>query len=468
MPEHFELVVRNGTLVAGDGRRSADIGVRDGRIAAIAEPGMLAGTTADVIDAAGCHVLPGLIDGHVHFRQPGLEHKEDWLTGSRAAAMGGVTTVLEMPNTVPPTATEADAVRKVELADAQAYTDFGLFGLLGSQPDADLRRLSESRLIIGLKVFLGPTTGELEAPTDEALVTGLALAGEHDLRVAFHAEDRTLIAEAEERLRSVGRPDPLAHLESRPAAAEVAAIDQAGRLLADAGAAGHILHISSAAGLDAIEAWRAKGVDLTCEVSAHHCLLSADDYDRLGGLLKCNPPIREAGEAAALLAALADGRIDCLASDHAPHAPDEKLPIDDQVRDIWRVAAGIAGVETTLGLMLTHGVNAERLGLERLVSAFAERPAQVWGLWPRKGSLAIGADGDMTIVDLQREGVIRGAALHGKHGLTPFDGWSTRGAAVATIVRGRVVMREGHLTGEPGWGRLAVPASRADQDGTTA
>jgi dihydroorotase len=448
MPEHFELIVRNGTLVTGDGRWPADIAVRDGRIAAVEAHGVLPPAAAE-LDAAGRHVLPGLIDGHVHFRQPGMEHKEDWLTGSRAAVMGGVTAVLDMPNTTPPTATVEAAEHKARLADESSHCDFGLFGLLGRQSTDDLRRLLESGLVVGLKVFLGPTTGDLEAPTDEALATGLALAREHDLRVAFHAEDREVVAAAKKLLRDAGRRDPLAHLESRPVEAEVAAIEQVGRLLADAGAAGHILHVTSAGGLAAIENWRARGVDLTCEVSPQHLLLSDDDYERLGGLIKCNPPVREATHGQALLAALADGRIDCLASDHAPHAPDEKRDAD-----IWQVAAGITGVETTLALMLTHGVSAGRLTLERLVSAFAERPAQIWGLWPRRGSLQVGADADLTVVDLEREGVIRGAALHGKHGLTPFDGWPTRGAAVATVVRGRVVMREGELAVGPGWGRL--------------
>jgi dihydroorotase len=458
MPEHFELIVRNGTLVTGDGRRRADVGVRDGRIAAIGDPGTLAGTATDELDAAGRHVLPGLIDGHVHFRQPGMEHKEDWLTGSRAAVMGGVTTVLDMPNTIPPTATVEAAEHKARLADEGSHCDFGLFGLLGRQPTDELRRLIESGLLVGLKVFLGPTTGDIEAPTDDQLAAGLALAREQGMRVAFHAEDRQLIAAAEKRLRDAERRDPLAHLESRPVEAEVAAIEKVGGLLAATGARGHILHLTAAAGLAAVELWRERGVDLTCEVSAHHLLLSAVDYERLGALIKCNPPVREAAHGQTLLAALADGRIDCLASDHAPHAPDEK-----QSADIWQVAAGIAGVETTLALMLTHGVNAGRLSLERLVSAFAERPAQAWGLWPRKGSLEVGADADMTIVDLEREGVIRSAELHGRHGLTPFDGWPTRGAAVATVLRGRVVMEEGELVGEPAWGQLVRRASASDR-----
>ncbi len=448
MTEPFDLFVRNGTLVRGAGRRPADVGVRAGRIAAIEAPGTLGGTAVREIDAAGLFVLPGLIDGHVHFREPGREQAEDWLTGSRAAVMGGVTTVLDMPNTLPPTDDADRARHKLRLATGKAHCDFGIFGLLGEQDDRTLRSLVATEGLVGLKVFLGPTTGDLSPPPDERLTAVLRLAARAGVRVAFHAEDRATIGAAEQVLRAAGRHDARAHLESRPVEAELRAIEHVGRLLAGSGAAGHVLHLSSRDGVAAVERLRAGGLDVTCEVTAHHCLLSADDYERLGALIKCNPPVREAEHGAVLFAALADGRIDCVASDHAPHAPPAR-----RTPDTWQAAAGIGGVETTLPLLLTHGVNAGRLTLERLVEAFAERPAQVWGMWPVKGSLAVGSDADMTIVDLQRQGVIRGAGLHSKHGLTPFDGWPTRGRPVATIVRGRVVMEDGELRAEPGWGR---------------
>ena len=447
MPERFDLIVRGGTLVNGSGRRPADIAVRDGRIAAIGAAGGLTGRAPRILEATGRYVLPGLIDGHVHFREPGLEHKEDWLTGSRAAVMGGVTTVLEMPNTVPPTATVADVEAKLALAQQKSYCDYGLFGLLGATNSDSLAPMLSSGLVVGLKVFLGPTTGGPAHSPDDVLVRELRAARHAGLRVAFHAEDATIIDRSEDELRARDRHDALAHLASRPVEAEVAAIEHAGRLLAEAGAKGHILHLSSAEGLAAVSAWRERGLDLTCEVSAHHCFLTAEDYPLVGGLIKCNPPIREARHGQALLGALADGAVDSIASDHAPHAADEKL-----LPNIWQVAPGISGVETTLRLFMTHGVHAGRLSLEQLVRAFSERPAQAWGLWPRKGTLETGSDADLTIVDPEREGVIHAADLHGKHGVTPFEGWATRGAPLATIVRGRLVMEDGRLTTEAGWG----------------
>lgn len=446
MTEPFDLIVRNGTIVAAGDTRPLDIGIREGRFAALVEPGTLGADSADELDARGLHVLPGVIDGHVHFREPGFEYKEDWLTGSRAAVMGGVTAVLDMPNTQPPTRSTDDAREKADLAAAKAYCDFGLFGLVDSDFDAGrLAELVRSGLVVGLKVFLGPTTGGLAAPADPDLLTALSLARVAGMRVGFHAEDGEIIARVASMLGDA--TDALAHLDARPAAAEVAAIDHAGRLLEQSGAPGHVFHLTSAAGLAAVATWRGRGVDLTCEVTAHHCFLGRDDYGRLGGQIKVNPPVRGEPDASALLEALADGRIDCIASDHAPHAPGEKL-----AEDIGDVLAGVAGVETSLPLFLT-AVSHGRLSLERLADATSAAPARVWEL-AGKGSIEVGADADLTIVDLRLDGVLRGADLHGKHRLTPFEGRTTVGAPVTTVVRGTIVTRDGQLVGDAGWGRL--------------
>lgn len=445
----IDLLIRNVTLVSSSARRQADLAIDGGTFAAIVAPGSADWTAVDTIDGRGLLALPGLIDGHVHFREPGLELEEDWASGSGAAVMGGVTTVLDMPNTLPPTDTADRARAKLALADATAYCDFGIFGLVGESADDRIAELADSGLVVGLKAFLGPSTGGLAAPDDDGLRRALGAARAAGLRVAFHAEDRAIIAAAEARLRVAGRTDAAAHLESRPVEAEVAAIDHLGRLLSETGAPGHVLHLSSAAGLAAVERWRARGVDVTCEITPHHALLGREAY-ALGGIARVNPPFRGEPDAAALLAALADGRIDCLASDHAPHLASAKSRATT-----WDVAAGFAGVETLLPLMLT-AVNDGRLSLERLVHATSEAPARAWGLWPRKGSIAVGADADLALVDLGRVGTIRAAQLHGKNNLSPFEGWPTRGAPVATIVRGRVVMRDGGLVGEPGWGGAVI------------
>jgi dihydroorotase len=372
----FDLIVRGGTLVGPAGRRLADIGIRDGAFAEIAEPGALSGPGAEELDASGLYVLPGLIDSHVHFREPGLTHKEDWLTGSRAAVMGGITTVLEMPNTIPPTDSPAAVDAKLRLATEKSYCDFGLFGLLG---DANADRVDELTVdgsVVGLKVFLGPTTGDLEPPSDASLLRGLRTAAGNGVRVAFHAEDSEIL-----------RRNP----ESRPVEAEVVAIDHLGRLLEASGAAGHVCHVSSDAGLAAVAGLQARGIDLTAEVTPHHLFLTAGDVAALGPVAKVYPPIRSSGEDSALMAALASGDIDFVASDHAPHTADEKL-----APNIGRAPAGITGAETSLALLLTHGIHAGRLTLEQLVRAMSEAPARAWGLWPRKGFVEVGWDADLT------------------------------------------------------------------------
>ena len=247
------MTIRNGTLVTPAGRRPADIGIAAGEIAVIADAGELEAAAADV-DARGLHVLPGVIDGHVHFREPGLEHEETWLTGTHAAVMGGVTTVLEMPNTLPPTDTVDRARAKAARAARSAYCDFGLFGLVGLDLD-NVRAMAGSGLVIGLKVFLGPTTGDLRAPDDDGLRAALDIARQTGLRVAFHAEDRALV-EAAPRPGFVLPDEATRWPTSRHArpTAEVIAIDHAARLLHETGAAGHVLHLSSADGLAAVAA----------------------------------------------------------------------------------------------------------------------------------------------------------------------------------------------------------------------
>ena len=441
----FDLVIRNGTLVSGGGRVRADLGIANGAIAAVGEN---VGPGTATIDATDRFVLPGVIDGHVHFREPGLEHEETWLTGSLSAAMGGVTTVLELPNTIPPTDTVERVRDKLALAARSSYVDFGVFGLLGESADS-VEQIARSGLLVGLKVFMGPTTGDLRAPDDEGMRRGLKVAREVGLRVAFHAEDRAAIGRSEEQVHVTGRTDALAHLNARPASAEVVAIDRCGRLLYDTGARGHILHLSSAVGLAAVERWRAEGVDLTCEVTPHHLFLGRDIYGAAGGTASVNPPIRGGADAAALRDALADGRIDIVASDHAPHLVEHK-----RRPSIWDVPPGFAGVETLLPLLLTRGVHEGWLALERLVDATSAAPARAWGLWPRKASLEVGSDADVTIIDFDRAGVIAEAALHGMNNLSPFEGWATLGAAVATIVRGQIVIRDGELLAPPGAGRM--------------
>jgi dihydroorotase len=452
----FDLVVKNGTVVTSEPSFVADIGISGGQIAAIGAPGTLGEGSAPVLDASSRYVLPGLIDGHVHFREPGLEYKEDFGSGSQAAVRGGVTTVLEMPNTVPPTSTAERMLEKKRLAEAKTYCDFGLYGLLVQDSVEHLRAMAQAG-VVGFKCFLGRSTGEITPPDDGMLLEGMSIITDLGLRCAFHAENDQIMQHMIAKLQAAGRTDPFAHVEARPVLAEVESIQRVGLFASHTGTPIHILHLSSAPGLAAIEEWRAKGVDITCETTPQHCFLTSDAMHSLGSILRINPPVREAGHGDALLDGLAGGRITAIATDHSPHLRSEKINAN-----IWQAVSGFCGLETSLRLFLTYGVHAGRLSLQQLVRATSEGPARAWGLYPRKGAIRVGSDADLTVVDLDLEDTIAEQRLHGKNNLTPFEGHRTRGAAVATVLRGHVVMHNGELVGPP-QGRMVerVPLKQA-------
>lgn len=452
MPEKVDLIVRNGTVVTSAGRQEADVAIRKGKFVAIAPRGRLVVKASTELDAAGRYVLPGVIDGHVHFREPGFEYKEDWESGSRAAVMGGVTTVLDMPNTNPQTRDPESALVKKRLAEARAYCDFGFIGLLASDNVDQLRPMAEEGLVVGFKAFLGITIGAIAAPHDGAVLDAMREISSLGMRLGFHAENNDILQNEIRRLQAQGRTDPLAHVESRPALAEVESIQRMGLFARETGCKVHIFHLSSKPGLEMINEWRAKGVDYTCETGAHYCFLTSANMRELGSILRMSPPVREFGHGDALLQGLADGRVTCIATDHSPHTREEKLNTN-----IWKAVSGFAGVETSVRLFLTYGVHGGPLTLEQFVRASSEGPAKTWNLWPKKGAIAVGSDADLTIVDLEQEGVIREARLHGKNNINPFEGSRTRGAPVATIVRGAIQMKDGQLTGRRGHGRLQSP-----------
>ena len=442
----MDLVIRGGRLVSSTGIMSAGIAIEGGVIVAISRDDALP-DSRETIDATGKYVLPGVIDPHVHFRSPGYEYKEDWASGTAAAACGGVTTVFEMPNSDPPTST-VDALQiKQQIASRDAYVDYGVYGLLGQQNLGDLPGLARHG-VIGLKCFMGNNPiGHID---DGAMLEGLEIAASLGLRVTVHAENATIIERKTGRLRASGRRDPLAHLESRPAVCAVDAVERAVAFAEAAGAQVHIAHEGCKDALPIIRAAKHRGVAVTAETCPHYLLLTAEDMHRVGPVLRVNPPVRAAGHAEPLWSGLADGVIDMLATDHAPHAIPEKT-----ADDIWDCVSGFGGLETAIPLLLTE-VNRGRITLEQYVTWSSLAPARVWGLYPRKGVLDVGSDADIVIVDLAQEATIRADRFQSKSKITPFEGFRTKGQPVCTIVRGRVVMRDGALEGRPGWGRLVT------------
>jgi dihydroorotase len=441
-----DLVIHNGRIVHPDGIVDASVAIAAGRILAMGAPDAMP-PAAEALDAAGLHILPGAIDVHVHFRDPGYAHKEDWATGSAAAAFGGVTTVFDMPNTVPATGSAAVLAEKHAIASARSRVDYGLYGLLGEDTIANVADMVAGG-VIGFKLYMGETFGRLPSPSTGAMLEAFETVAPTGKRISLHAETASIMARRETRMRDAGRTDPLAHLAARPAIVAVEAVGRAAALAEWTGARIHILHISSAEELRPLADAKARGVDITGETCPQYLFLSADDYARFGGVIRVNPPVREARNQEPLWAALVDGTIDLIATDHAPHAPEEKTR-----NDIWTVDCGFPGVETQMPLMLTALAPRQR-SICDYVRWSAYNPARIWGLAPRKGAVQVGADADLAIVDLERPMVIDDAALQSRSKISPWHGRRTKGLPVHTLVRGRFVMRDRTLMdGTEGWGR---------------
>ncbi len=427
MPETFDLVLKGGTVVNQDGAAVRDVGVTDGRIAGI---GFFApGQAGQNVDCTGLHILPGVIDTQVHFREPGLEHKEDLESGSRAAVMGGVTAVFEMPNTNPLT-TSGDALAdKVRRATARMHCDFAFF--VGGTHD-NVKDLPELEMLpgsAGIKVFIGSSTGSLLVADDPGVRAILKVIRR---RAAFHCEHEPRLAERRE-LRVPG--DASSHPVWRDEIAALTATHRLVTLAKEEGKRVHVLHVTSA---EEMEYLRGVKDVATVEVTPHHLTMDASWYATHGSLVQMNPPVREARHRTALWHGLAEGVVDVLGSDHAPHTLEEKAkPYPDS-------PSGMTGVQTLVPTMLNH-VAEGRLSLARFVDLSSAGPARIFNI-ATKGRIAVGYDADFTVVDLKRRVTIRNEWIASKAGWTPYDGMEVTGWPVGTVVRGHRVMWEGELT----------------------
>lgn len=429
MAETFDLILSGGTVVNHDGIGRRDIGVRAGKVAAIGD--LARASAGETVDCRGLHILPGVIDTQVHFREPGLTHKEDLESGSRAAVMGGVTAVFEMPNTDPLTTDAAALGDKVRRATGRMHCDFAFFVGGTHENVADLPELERLPGAAGIKVFIGSSTGKLLVPDDAGIRSILKAIRR---RASFHAEDE---ARLEERKKLRVEGDPRSHPVWRD---EVVALRATQRLVALAHETGrriHVLHVTSA---EEIEFLAGHKDVASVEVTPHHLTMTAPEcYERLGTRAQMNPPVRDARHRDALWRGLAIGTVDVLGSDHAPHTLEEKA------KSYPASPSGMTGVQTLVPLMLDH-VNAGRLSLERLVDLTSAGPARLFGI-AGKGRIAAGYDADFTVVDLKRSETIRNRWIASKCGWTPYDGIDVTGWPVGTFVRGRKVMWEGELAG---------------------
>jgi dihydroorotase len=441
-----DLVIHGGIVVSSDSEYRASIAIKDGAILAIGMPDAMPAASG-MLDVSGLHILPGAIDVHVHFRDPGYPHKEDFESGTASAAFGGVTTVFDMPNTLPAVSSPEVLADKHRIAAAKAYVDYGLYAVLGEDSIAHVPALIDGG-IIGFKLYMGNTFGRIACPSTGAMLEAFEVVAPAGKRISLHAETNSIMERREARLRAAGLNSPIHHLASRPAVVAAEAVSRAAILAEWTGARIHILHISSAAELRPLAEAKARGVDVTGETCPHYLLLSEADYERVGGVIRVNPPVREAVNREPLWQALLNGTIDLVATDHAPHAPEEKTR-----RDIWTVDCGFPGVETQMPLMLTE-IGSGRGTLQDYVRWSSERPAKVWGLYPSKGAIAVGADADIAIVDLNRKWTIDDAKLQSRAKISPWHGRQATALPIHTFVRGKFVMKDRQLQKNAcGWGR---------------
>ncbi|MEN0058415.1 MAG: dihydroorotase [Bdellovibrio sp.] len=436
-PKPFDLVIKGGTCLLphptqqGFIEQVADIAIRDGRIEKIRDS--ISDSSLQTLDARGLHVFPGIIDSQVHFREPGMTHKEDLETGTRAAILGGVTSIFEMPNTQPPTTTEAALADKLQRAQSRAHCNYAFF-IGGAHDNLDeLARLEMLPHCSGIKVFMGSSTGSLLVEDDAALEKILR---QGKRRVIFHSEDEMRLRERKH--IAVEMADPHAHPVWRDVETAVNSTRRLLHLARKTGRPIHVLHISTAEEMDLL---RDNKDIASVEVLPQHLTLFAPDcYDRLGTYAQQNPPIREKRHLDRLWKAVLDGTVDIIGSDHAPHTREEKD------RPYPNSPSGVPGVQTLLPIMLNH-VHEGRLSLHRFLEMVTLNPCRVFGI-RNKGFLRQNYDADVTLVDLKKQRTIENSWIASRCGWTPFDGMKVTGWPTHTVVNGKIVMESDQVVKE--------------------
>lgn len=459
----FDLIIENGVVVTPAKSFAADVCVKDGKIASIAQP--LCGLeAAERIDATGLRVFPGFIDPHVHSRDGGATHKEDFYHSTRAAALGGITTIIEMPNAVPAVSDAARFLEQKANLESKAYVDFAMWALcVGKINNADLKEL-DTLGVAGYKFFWGyainKTNYNLIYNYDENDNNVIKPLGDGEIFTIFeevaktgkvlsiHAENAGLIYELTKRVRIEDYPNEYeALLATRPSVAEETIVKTGISFAAETGARLHILHMSAGKSVALLREAKAAGLKVTGETAPHYLMLTNRDYERVGTIMKGYPPVRFQWDQDQLWQGLVDGTIDTIGSDHAPHTPEEKKG------SLFKIPSGMCCMETTVPLML-NAVNQKKITENRLAAVLSENTAKLYGLYPRKGSMLPGTDADFTLVNMNKEKTLRNEDMLSKSKVSAFDGFHVKGVPVQTIVRGKALVKDGKLALETSEGQF--------------
>jgi len=429
MTSTFELIIRNGTCVTPAGQQRVDVGINNGKIVHVGD--LSSDSAEQSIDATNLHVLPGVIDSQVHFREPGNEHKEDLESGTRAAVLGGVTAIFEMPNTAPPTTSREALQDKLDRASGRAWCDYAFF--IGGTPQnsTNWHELEQLPGCSGIKIFMGSSTGDLLVAQDDAIRSILQRSSR---RCAIHAEDE---ARLEDRKSFRVQNDPSSHPIWRDEETAIAATRRILNLARETGHQVHVLHITTRDEMAILPLYRDVA---TVETTPQHLTLNDEAYKNIGTFAQMNPPIRAQHHVDGLWQGIRDGVVDVIGSDHAPHTREEKArPYPDS-------PAGMPGVQTLVPVMLNH-VNNGKLSLERFVDLTSSGPARIYNI-AGKGRIAAGFDADFTLVDMKATAILDDKDMASKCGWTPYHGMKVTGIPTHTIIRGNIVMEDGKLTSE--------------------
>jgi allantoinase len=456
----YDVVIRGGTVVTEDGVQLADVAVTSGRIAALLTPGTET-AASEVIEASGLHVLPGAVDIHFHVRAPAYPERGTVSSETKAAAAGGVTTLFEMPISKPCCATPEVFRNRRDLFADQAYVDFALYGAPGTLDPINIAGMVEEGAI-GFKIFMteAPKGRDDEfiglcLPQEGPLLEALHLVADSGLVTSVHAESSPLLKYFTDKLLKTGRNDPSTHGESRPPVVEALAIAKLLTLNQQAGASLHVAHVTSRMAVDTIRMFQEQGMNVTAETCPQYLLFTEAELAKFGSYAKINPPLRTMDDQEALWDALKDGTLSSVATDHSPFTVEEK---EKARTDIWAAPPGAPGIEELVPGMLNAVANG-RLSIQQAVALMSTNGAKRFGLYPRKGVIAVGADADFAVVDLNSETVIRKEELYTQARLGDhlYDGMTFQGKIDRTILAGRTIF-DGKIVGQPGQGKFLPPS----------